>query len=66
MIKAIIYCGICIVFYVIYFVILRFIWDMFIPFNIVTDLISVFILIFVNVPLALISANKIVAIIRKE
>jgi hypothetical protein len=39
---------------------------MFIPFNIVTDLISVFILIFVNVPLALISANKIVAIIRKE
>jgi hypothetical protein len=65
MIKRIVFGGICIAFFVVFFKILQFIWDRFMPFNAVTDVISIFILVFVNIPLSIICAQKVFKVIKQ-
>lgn len=66
MMKKLSYLGIFIVFFLIYFKILSFLWTKFMPFNTASDIISVVILIFVNIPLSVISTEKLIKIIQKE
>lgn len=64
--KDIIYWIICIIFFALYFHILKFIWNTFIPFNTITDLVSLFIMIFVNIPLSVVSTEKIFTVIKEK
>nr|WP_312578031.1 hypothetical protein [Sedimentibacter sp.] len=64
--KTIVYWGACIIFFIINFKILRFIYDKFVPFNTITDIIAIFIIIFVNIPLSVICTEKVFSIIREE
>lgn len=57
---------ICIAFFIIYFLLIKYIWNKFIPFNTSTDLIALFIIIFINIPLSIISTQKVFEIIKKE
>lgn len=64
--KNLIYLGICLVLYVLYFQIMKFIWDEFVPWNTATDVIALFVLVIVNVPLSVITTEKIFKIIKYE
>lgn len=66
MMKRLVFWGICIVFFVLFFKILKFIWDRFVPFNSLTDVISIFILVFINIPLSVICAEKIITVLKQE
>jgi len=66
MLKKLVYLGIFIIFFLIYFKTLSFLWTRFAPFNTASDIISVFILIFVDIPLSVISTEIIFKIIKKE
>jgi ABC-type phosphate transport system permease subunit len=66
MAKRIVFGMICIAFFVLFFEILKFIWDKFIPFNAVTDIVSLFILIVINIPLSVICTQKVIKIIKQE
>lgn len=60
----IIFWVITIVFFRFYFFILRWIWNSWIPFNITTDILALFILVVVLIPLSAISAEKTIKIIK--
>lgn len=64
MAKRFVYLGITIAFYVVFFNIFRWISNR-LPFNGFTDIISLFILIVVNIPLSAICAQKVITIIKK-
>lgn len=63
--KNVIFGVITIVFFVFYFFILRWIWNLWIPFNITTDILSLFILMVVVVPISFISAEKTIKAIKE-
>lgn len=62
----IVFWGFTVVFFVIYFLIFRYLWDFLLPWNLYTDIIAFFIIIFVNIPLSVFSADKIIKIIRSD
>jgi flagellar biosynthesis component FlhA len=62
----IVFLGVTVVFFVIYFQIFRYLWDFLLPWNLYTDIIALFIIIFVNIPLSVFSADKIIKIIRSD
>lgn len=64
--KGIIFWGFVVIFFVIYFKFLRYIWDFLLPWNLYTDIIAVFIIIFVNIPLSVFSAEKIIKVIQSD
>lgn len=64
--KNIIYWGICIAFFKAYFDILRFIWNSFVPLSTMTDVIAFFILVCLNIPLSLISTEKVIETIKRK
>ncbi|MFL0270147.1 hypothetical protein [Candidatus Clostridium radicumherbarum] len=66
MAKRIVFGIISIAFFVFFFEILKFIWDRFVPFNTLTDIISLFILIIINIPLSVICTQKVIKIIKQE
>lgn len=66
MISRIVFWGFTVVFFVIYFLIFRYLWDLLLPWNLYTDIIAFFIIIFVNIPLSVFSADKIIKIIRSD
>lgn len=66
LIKKIIYLSMSIGFYIIYFIILRFIWNEFVQYNAITQIIAFFILIFINIPLSVICTEKIFEEISRE
>jgi TM2 domain-containing membrane protein YozV len=53
-----------ILFFVIYFKILQFLYNAFVPFNTLTDIISIFIIIVVIIPASVISATKITRMLK--
>jgi len=57
--RNLVYLGICIMFFILYFKILGFIWNKFIPFNTMTDIIALFIIIAVIIPLSVFCTEKI-------
>ena len=63
--KNIIYWSFCIVFFFIYFQIFKLIWNM-MPFNIITDIISIFIIVVIIIPLSAISAHKLLNYIKER
>lgn len=63
--KNLAYWGVCAFIYVLYFQIIKFIWNRFVPWNILTDLIALFVLIVVNIPFAVITTEKVIKIIKK-
>ena len=66
MTKRIIFGAINIGFFVLFFVILKFIWNRFIPFNPLTDVISLFVLVIINIPLSIICTQKVIKVIKQE
>lgn len=66
MLKKLVYLGIFIIFFLIYYKVLSFLWKRFAPFNTASDIISAFILIFVVIPLSVISTELLFKIIKKE
>jgi len=64
--ERIIFGGIVVIFFVVYFGIFRYLWSFLLPWNLYTDIIAVFIIIFVNIPLSVFSAEKIIKIIRSD
>lgn len=50
--------------FILSFIILKFIWDRFMPFTSLTDIISIFILVFVNVPLSAFCAQKLSKVMK--
>jgi hypothetical protein len=67
--KSMVCWGIYIAFFVIYYKLLGFIWDNFVPFDIniaITNIIQVFIIMFLNIPLSVISTEKVFKIIRRN
>lgn len=66
MVKRIVFWFIFVVFYILFFKILQFIWDEFVPFNSLTNIISLFILVVVNIPLSVISTQKLIEVIKRE
>lgn len=67
--KSIVYWEICIVFFIIYFKLLGFIWNNYVTFDsnlAITNAIQVFIIIFLNIPLSVISTEKVFKIIRNN
>lgn len=67
--KNIVYWGICIAFFGLYFKILGFVWGKFVPFdtvNAVTNIIQIFIVVVVNIPLSVICTEKVFEIIKKN
>jgi len=63
--KNFIYFVVNIVVFILYFQILKVIWDNYIPWTILTDVIGVFIFIFVNIPLSLITTEFILKKVKK-
>ncbi len=53
-----------ILFFVIYFKVLQFLYNAFVPFNTLTDIIAFFIIIVVIIPASVISATKIIRVIK--
>ncbi|MBP1925102.1 putative membrane protein YwzB [Sedimentibacter acidaminivorans] len=64
--KTIVYWGISIIFFIINFKILGFIYDKFVPSNTITDIMVIFIIIFINIPLSVICTEKVFSIVREE
>jgi len=64
--KTIVYWAICVIFFILNFKILEFIYDKVVPFNTITDIIAIFIIIFVNIPLSVICTEKAFSIIKEE
>jgi hypothetical protein len=64
--KRLVFGAICIAFFVLFFEILKFIWNKFIPFDTLTDIVSLFILIVINIPLSVICTQKIIKVIQKK
>lgn len=62
--KNIIFWFFTIFFFVIYWRILALIWNLWVPFNIIIDILSMFIVVVVNIPLSAISAEQTVKIIK--
>lgn len=57
--RNLVYLGICIMFFILYFKILGFVWNKFVPFNTMTDIIALFIIISVIIPLSVFCTEKI-------
>ncbi|MGK0466244.1 MAG: hypothetical protein ACJAX4_001530 [Clostridium sp.] len=55
-----------VIFFIFYYNVLLRIWNSWVPFNAVTDVISMFMFIFVNIPLSVISAQTVIKIIKKS
>ncbi|MBK5241913.1 hypothetical protein [Clostridium sp.] len=55
-----------VIFFIFYYNLLLRIWNSWVPFNATTDVISMFIFIFVNIPLSAISAQTVIKIIKKS
>ena len=64
--KNIIFGVLSVIFFVIYFNVLIKIWNLWVPFNSTTDVISMFILISVIIPLSVISAQQAIKIIKRS
>jgi hypothetical protein len=59
-----IFWGITTAFFVFYFGMLRFIWNAWVPFNAVTDVLALFIIAVVNLPLSVASGNWLYNVIK--
>lgn len=64
--RGIIFWGFAVAFFIIYYRVLGYIWDFLLPWNTYTDIIAVFVVIFVNIPLSVFSAEKIIKVIRSD
>jgi len=64
--ERIIFGGFVFILFVVYFGIFRYLWNFLLPWNLYTDIIALFIIIFVNIPLSVFSAEKIIKIIRTD
>lgn len=64
--KNLAYWGTCAFIYVLYFQIIEFIWNRFVPWNTPTDLIALFVLIVVNIPLSVITTEKVIKTIYNK
>jgi hypothetical protein len=64
--KNFIYFVVNIVVFILYFQILKVIWNKYIPWNIGTDLIGLFIFILVNIPLSVITTEFILKMVKKN
>lgn len=64
--KTIVYWGISIIFFIINIKIIGFIYDKFVPSNTITDIMVIFIIIFINIPLSVICTEKVFSIIKEE
>jgi len=65
--KNILFCVLTVIFFIFYYnVLLRIFNSRWMPFNATTDVIGIFIFIFVNIPLSVISAQTTIKIIRKS
>lgn len=61
-----IFWGLAVIFFIIYFKLLGFIWDLLLPWNTYTDIMAVFVILFVNIPLSVFSAEKIIKVIKSD
>ncbi len=66
MAKRFVFWIIFIAFYVLFFMILKFVWNRFIPFNVLSDIIGIFVLIVINIPLSAICTQKLINVTRLE
>lgn len=64
--RSIIFWGFAVVFFIIYYSVLGHIWNFLLPWNTYTDIIAVFVIIFVNIPLSVFSADKIIKVISSD
>jgi hypothetical protein len=64
--KNIIFGILTIVFFVVYWKVLAFIWDLWVPSNTTTNVLSMFLLVVVNMPLSAISANQTIKVIKES
>jgi hypothetical protein len=64
--KNIIFGILTIVFFVVYWKVLALIWDLWVPFNTTTNVLSMFIVVIVNMPLSAISANQTIKVIKES
>lgn len=64
--KNIVFCVLSVIFFIFYYYVFLQIWNSWIPFNALTDVISMFIFIFVSIPLSVISAQTVIKIIKKS
>lgn len=62
--KRIVFFAVALIFYIAYFKILQWGLDKFIPFNRISNIIALFLLVVVNIPLSLISAEKTIRLIK--
>ena len=53
-----------VVFFVIYFLVLRYIYNAFVPFNTLTDILSILIVLIVIIPVSVLTAEKTIEMIR--
>lgn len=63
--RNIIFGALTILFFIIYWKILALIYNQWVPMNVYTDLLSVFIVIFVNFPLSAISARQTIKVMKE-
>ncbi|MBU3113679.1 hypothetical protein [Clostridium lacusfryxellense] len=63
--KNIVFCILSVIFYIFYYNVLLWIFNRWVPLNATTDVLSLFIFIFVNIPLSVISAQMTIKIIKK-
>jgi hypothetical protein len=64
--KNIIFGLITILFFVVYWNVLGLIWNLWVPFNPTTDIISLFIVTFINLPLSAISSQQLIKVIKSS
>lgn len=64
--NSIIFWFLTILFFIIYFNVLMDLWNFFLPWNLYTDIVAVFVVIFVNIPLSVYSAEKLIKAIKSD
>ncbi len=64
--NSIIFWFLTILFFIIYFNVLMYLWNFFLPWNLYTDIVAVFVVIFVNIPLSVYSAEKLIKAIKSD
>ena len=64
--KNIVFCFLSVVFFILYFAVFSRMWTSLVPLNATTEVISMFIFVFVNIPISLISAQTLIKIIKKN
>ena len=64
--KKIIFGFMTMLFFIVYWNVLGLIWNLWVPFNPTTDIISLFIVIFINLPLSAISSQQLIKVIKSS